>query len=121
MNFLKKEIKSFGYAFNGIGLLFRYCSHARIHALATVVAIGAGIYFKITAIEWTIIFLTIGSVIAAEGFNSAIEYLADKVSPEHDLLIKLAKDVAAGAVLIMAITAVIVAIFIFGEKIMEMV
>ncbi|MEN0002932.1 MAG: diacylglycerol kinase family protein [Bacteroidota bacterium] len=114
---VQKRIKSFGYAFRGIASLVRSELHARIHLTAMVVVILAGIYFGVSPMEWAILSLTIAAVLAAEGFNTAIEALTDLVSPDYHTLAGKAKDVAAGAVLLLAIGAIGVAISIFGPKI----
>ncbi len=113
----RKRVKSFKYAFNGIATLLKEEHNSRIHLFFAIMAVVAGFYFKISNTEWLVLILTIAIVFAMEFINSAIEALADKVSPEKDPLIKKAKDVAAGAVLITASASVIVGIFIFGERI----
>jgi len=114
--YFNKRVRAFGYAFRGIGRLFRDEAHAKIHALAAIVAVGAGFIFSISRWEWCVVILCIGMVIAAEGFNTAIEALADRVSPERHPMIEKCKDVAAGAVLILAIASVAVAAVIFIPK-----
>lgn len=116
MEWLKSRIRSFGYAFKGISILFKSTPNARIHALAVVVVVSAGVIWRLSISEWCAILLCIGSVLAAEAVNTAIESLADKISPEKDPLIGRAKDLAAGAVLILAITSVAVALIIFIPK-----
>jgi len=113
MNELKKRIKSFGYAFKGIASLLKKEHNAWIHCLAIVVVTSLGFYFHITHIEWCIVLLCFGMVLAAEGFNTAIERLVDLVSPERHPVAGDVKDVAAGAVLICAIAAAIIGCIIF--------
>lgn len=113
MNELKKRIKSFGYAFKGIASLLKKEHNAWIHCLAIVVVTALGFYFHITATEWCIVLLCFGMVLAAEGFNTAIERLVDLVSPERHPVAGDVKDVAAGAVLICAIAAAIIGCIIF--------
>ena len=113
MNELKKRIKSFGYAFKGIASLLKKEHNAWIHCLAIVVVTSLGFYFHITPTEWCIVLLCFGMVLAAEGFNTAIERLVDLVSPERDPVAGDVKDVAAGAVLICAIAAAIIGCIIF--------
>lgn len=110
---LKKRLRSFKYAFQGIFTLYRTQPNAQIHFLATVLVIGLGFYKGLNTSEWAIITICIGMVTAMEAMNTALEFLADKVSPEYDALIGKAKDIAAGAVLITAIAAAIVAGLIF--------
>lgn len=116
----RKRFISFKYAFNGLWLLLRDEHNSRIHLFFAILATFGGFWFKITQIEWLILLLTFALVFAAEFFNSAIEAIADKVSPEKDPLIKKAKDVAAGGVLITAIISMIIGILIFGERLFNL-
>lgn len=115
----KERGLSFKYAFKGIGALLRHEHNARLHATAMVLVIIAGFIFSITAIEWCVISICIGGVFMAEAFNSAIEAIADKVSPEHDPLIGKAKDLAAGAVLLFVGGAVAAGLIIFIPRILN--
>lgn len=83
-----------------------------------VVVVGALV--GLSALEWAAVVLCIGVVLAAEGINSAIEALCDRVSPDYDEAIKHAKDLAAGAVLIVAIMSVVVGLLIFVPKIITL-
>lgn len=113
MNELNKRIKSFGYAFKGIASLIKKEHNAWIHCLAIVVVTLAGFYFGITPTEWCIVVLCFGLVLAAEGFNTAIERLVDLVSPDYHSIAGDVKDVAAGAVLVCAIAVAIVGMIVF--------
>lgn len=113
MNELRKRIKSFGYAFKGIASLLKREHNAWIHCIAIVVVTLAGLHFGITRTEWCIVCLCFGMVLAAEGFNTAIERLVDLVSPDFHPVAGDVKDVAAGAVLICAIVAAIIGLIIF--------
>ena len=108
---LRKRIKSFGYAFAGLRVLFREEHNARIHAVAAVLAVGAGFVFGITPGEWTAV--VIAMVLAAEAVNSAIERTADFVKAERDDRKRDIKDLAAGAVLLCAIGAAVVGVIVF--------
>ena len=77
----------------------------------------AGALLGLSRMEWVAVVVVIGAVLAAEAVNSSIEALADLVSPEYNEAIKRTKDLAAGAVLIMAIAAAIVGLIIFIPKI----
>lgn len=116
---LKSRALSFKYAFKGIAALFTQ-PNACIHACVTVVVIAAGFLLKIAAWEWCAVALCIGGVLSAEAFNTAIEALCDKVSPDYDPLIGKAKDVAAGAVLLFVFGAVAVGLIIFFPKVLEL-
>lgn len=118
-DYLKKEVKSFSYAFRGIYILVKTQPHAKIHLFASFVVLLSGLFLHYTPLEWAILVMMIGLVIAAEGINSAIEFLADRVSTEFHELIKNAKDVAAGAVLILSITSLFIALIIILPKMIE--
>lgn len=113
MNELKKRIKSFAYAFQGIGSFLKKEHNAWIHCTAIVVVTVTGLHFGITSTEWCIVLLCFGMVLAAEAFNTAIERLVNLVSPDFHPIAGDVKDVAAGAVLICAIVAAIVGCIIF--------
>ncbi len=115
---LLKMLRSFRHAFAGLRFLMEE-NNARFHVFAAVIVLSAGFYFKLSAIEWTIIITQIGLVLAVETLNTAIEKLCDFVSPEYHQLIGKVKDLAAAAVLIMSIVAVIVGIIIFLPKVLE--
>lgn len=117
---LCKRLKSFSFAFNGLRILFKEEHNARIHFVATVVVIIAGIIFRITAFEWLVLVFVIGLVLALETTNSALENLADFVCPEKHDQIKKVKDLAAAGVLIAAATALIAGLLIFLPKIQTM-
>jgi diacylglycerol kinase len=117
---IKKYINSFGYAFAGIADLVRGQFHAKVHVAAMFLVVTCGFYFKINATEWCLVTLSIGAVIGSEAMNTAVEYIVDMVSPEYHVLAGKAKDVAAGAVLIVAIAAAFVAAIIFLPKIFQL-
>lgn len=110
---LKKRLKSFIYAFNGIKLLITREHNAWIHTFIAVCVVIAGFLFNISTTEWIAVTFAIGMVLAAEAINSSIEALADLVSPEYNEAIKKTKDLAAGAVLLLAIAAAIIGCIIF--------
>lgn len=116
---LKKRVASFRYAFTGLKDLFVSQPNARIHLLASIGVILAGIFFQISATEWVAISLCIVLVISLEATNTAIEYLTDLVSPGQHPLAGKTKDVAAAAVLLAAIGAVVVGSIIFLPKIIN--
>lgn len=117
----RKRINSFKYAFQGISDLFRSQPNAKIHSLVAIVVIGSGLYFSLSNTEWSIVLLTIFLVLAAEAFNTAIEYLTDLVSPEYHELAGKTKDAAAAGVLLTSMGAVLVGIVIFLPKIWELI
>lgn len=113
---LRKRLRSFRYAFNGIRLLVQHEHNAWIHCFAAVCAVTAGWLAGLSAAEWIAVTFAIGLVLAAEAVNSAIEALADVVSPEYNEGIKRAKDLAAGAVLLLAVAAAVTGLIIFIPK-----
>lgn len=110
---IKERLHSFSYAFEGLKLFFTREHNVRIHLAVTLVTIAMGFLVGLSAMEWVAIVLTIAVVLAAEAFNTAVEYLCNFVSPQKDQRIKAIKDVAAGAVLLCAIAAVVVGLIIF--------
>lgn len=110
---LRKRLRSFKFAFRGIKLLIRHEHNAWIHCFAALCVVAAGCFFRISRMEWVAVWLAIGGVLAAEAVNSSIEALADVVSPGYNEAIKRAKDLAAGAVLLLALAAAIVGLIIF--------
>ena len=115
----KKIINSFKYAIEGIISSFKTERNMKIHVLAMIVVIALGLFFKLNKVEWCFIIIAIASVISAELFNTAIETVVDMVSPERNPKAKLAKDIAAGAVLVVAIGAAIIGFIIFGPQIIN--
>lgn len=118
--FIRQRVKSFGHAFEGIALFFRSSTHARVHLLATAVVVSIGFWLHIAQHEWLMLLLAIAGVLVSEALNSAIEYTVDLVTEDFHPLAKKAKDVAAGAVLLMALFAVVVGIIIFLPKLLAL-
>ena len=112
------RIRSFVYALRGLAVMLRYEPNAWIHIVATGVAVAAGFVFGIGRAEWLAITLAIGLVWMAEAFNTALEAVCDALAPEPSPLIGFAKDVAAGAVLLAAVTALAVAAIVFGPRLL---
>jgi undecaprenol kinase/diacylglycerol kinase (ATP) len=81
--------------------------------LAAIIVTFLGFYFQIKRIEWIILVISIALVMAMEMVNTAIEAIVDLVSPNYHPLAKVAKDVAAGCVLVTAIASVIVGVLLF--------
>jgi undecaprenol kinase len=111
---------SFGFAFAGIWKAIETSRNLKIHLSATILVILAGLIFQVTATEWLILFLLIGLVISTEIMNSAIEETCNVYDEKLKLpygTTKVPRNMAAGAVLILAITAVIIGLAIFIPKI----
>lgn len=111
---MKQSImKSFFHAFEGIYNTFKSERNMKIHILIMTLVIICGFIFHITKTEWLICILLFAGVLSLEIINTAIEAIVDLVSPEFHPLAKVAKDAAAGAVLISAIAAAIIGLMIF--------
>jgi len=117
---IKKRIKSFIYAFSGLKILFKEEHNARIHFIATICVVVAGLLLNLLTYEWISVVFAIGFVITMEIINSAIENIADFVSPEKHEKIKRIKDLSAAGVLVSAITALIIGLIVFLPKFSEL-
>ena len=117
----KKIINSFKYAIEGLVSSFKTERNMKIHIMAMIIVIALGIFMKLNKIEWCIITIAIVIVISAELFNTAIETVVDMVSPQKNPQAKLVKDIAAAAVLVLAIGAAVIGIIIFGPKIVTII
>jgi diacylglycerol kinase len=106
-------IATFKHAFSGLGYVVRTQSNARIHILATTLVFITGLWLQIEKQAWLILILIIALVWMAECFNTALEQVVDLASPDIHPLARQAKDAAAAAVLVSAIAALIVGLFIF--------
>ena len=116
---MRRLFRSFGNGFRGIAATFRSEPNFRIHCVLSLAAVIFGFALHIPAIEWVAVVFAIGMVTAAEALNTGIEKLADRVEPEPDTTIGVAKDAAAAGVLITAIAAAIVGLIIFLPKLWE--
>ena len=110
--------QSFRCALTGLGYTVRTQRNARIHVSIAVLAVIAGLILDLPGSDWAIIGLTMGFVFVAEMFNTVMETVVDLATEEYHPLARQAKDVAAGAVLIAAITAVAVGILILAPPLL---
>jgi diacylglycerol kinase len=106
--------RSLSHAVDGLVYAFRTQRNVRWHVIGALGAIALGTWLQIDAVRWAILALTIGAVCAGETINTTVEALVDLMSPEWHERAKVAKDVSAGAVLLLAITAVAVGLLILG-------
>ncbi len=113
----KERLRSFHYAWEGFRFLLKDEHNFRIHFMAMLFAIAFGFYFRISSFEWIALILAISGVLVSESINTSIEKLSDLVSPDFHPLVKIAKDVAAFAVLLTVLVAIIVGGIIFLPKI----
>jgi diacylglycerol kinase len=110
---------SFKYSFSGLKYAYSKEQNMAIHLLVTILVIVAGVFFKISYVEWFFVIIIIGLVLATELINTAIEATIDLVSPKIHPLAKIAKDTASAAVFIFALVASIGGLLIFVPKIIE--
>ena len=115
-SFMNRRLKSFMYAFRGIGKAVATQPNMRIHLVVAAGVTAAGFLFGISAVEWVLCVLCFALVMGAELFNSAVESVVDLASPGYHKLAADAKDMAAGAVLVCAIFSVAIGLIIFLPK-----
>ena len=111
---LHSIVDSFGYAFAGLWYAIKTQRNMRIHLSIAAVVLVLGLYVDVGWIEWAVLALTVGFVLVAEMFNTVAEAALDAATPYYHPLVKVAKDVAAGAVLLTAVAAVIVGLLVLG-------
>jgi diacylglycerol kinase len=110
--------RSFSFAGQGVWHVVRTQRNMRVHLLAGAAAIVAGLIVRISAADWACIVLAIGLVLTAETLNTVVEALTDLYTGEYHPLAKIAKDAAAGAVLISSVAAVGVGVAVFLPRLL---
>lgn len=110
---VRTTVQSFKYASAGIKKALKSERNFRIQLGGAVVAIALSVLFGITAMQWVVVVLLIGLVLALELLNTALETLVDMITLEHDAMAERVKDVSAAAVLIFSIIACIIGAIIF--------
>lgn len=116
-NFITNRLKSIGYAFKGAYLLITTEASLKVQFFICIIVSIAGFYYNLSPVEWILQILTIGTIMALEGINTAIEEMADFVHPDQHKKIGLIKDLAAGAIFIIAIAAIIIGFIIYFPKV----
>jgi diacylglycerol kinase len=111
--------KSFQYAFDGWWFVLRTQHNAWIHALITVAGVVVGLWLGLPLRDWAVLILTFMAVWMAEFMNTAIEAVVDMTMPEVHPLAKVAKDVAAAAVLVGALGAVLIGLLLLGPPLWQ--
>jgi diacylglycerol kinase len=117
---MKRLFRSFGFAFKGIKYAFDTQPNFRIHLVAGAIAVALGFVLQISTAEWLWVILSIAAVLSAELLNTAIETLTDLVSPTYNIKAGHVKDVSAGAVVVVAVFALLAGIIIFLPKIISL-
>jgi len=113
-------LQSFVYAFDGVRYAVRTQRNARVHLVLAILAIGMGIWLSISPVEWALVFVAITGVFIAEMLNTVVEACVDLTTQEYQPLAKVAKDVAAGTVLLNAILSIIIGLFVFGPHLLSL-
>lgn len=118
-SYLGKRIRGGGYALKGVLILIKSEHSIQVQLIISILITVAGFYFDISKTEWMFQIISIGLVLSTEGLNTAIEGIADFVHPNFHSKIGYIKDVAAGAVLFAAFTAIVIAGFIYIPHIFQ--
>jgi diacylglycerol kinase len=113
-SFLLSRITAFGHAFRGWAYVLKTQHNAWIHSLVATLVIALGLWLGLPARDWAVLVLAIAMVFTAEFINTSIEAVVDLASPVHHPLAKVGKDVGAGAVLISALSAILIGLLILG-------
>ena len=106
--------RSVSHAWAGLVHTFRTQRNARWHVIGGLAAVALAGWLQLDALRWAVLILTIGAVCAGETINTTVEALVDLLSPEWRERARVAKDVSAGAVLLLAVTAIAVGLLILG-------
>lgn len=117
---VRKLLKSFTYAVEGINYALKSDQNLLVHLIIAALVIVASIIFDVTPFEMGLLGLTILLVIATEMINTAIEKMVDLITREHRMEAKVAKDVSSGMVLITAIGSIIIGVLVFAPHILRL-
>lgn len=112
--FFRSRLLAFKYAFHGWRYVIRTQRNAWIHAWMTMLVVLVGLWLRLPARDWAVLLVTITLVWTAEFINTALEAVVDLASPSRHPLAKVGKDVGAAAVLLAALTSVVVGLLILG-------
>jgi diacylglycerol kinase (ATP) len=116
---MSRLTRSFKFAFRGIYIYLTSGGNVNIHLMASAAVIGFGVWLDVTTKQWALLLLSTGMVHAAEAFNTALEEIVNFISPQQHPSAGKIKDLAAGAVLITAITAALIGLLIFTPLLLE--
>src|SRR6266851_5436148 len=112
-------VRSFSFAGQGVWHAVRRQRNMRVHLAAAAAAVVAGLVLRISAVDWACVLMAIGLVLTAEALNTVVEALADLCTDKYHPLAKIAKDTAAGAVLISSVAALGVGIAVFLPRLLS--
>lgn len=110
---MKKFIQSFSFAINGIRKALAGQRNMRIHVGIALLVMAAGVYVDLSALDWCFVTFAMGLVVSTELMNTAVESLVDMIEPRQHPLAGKIKDIAAGAVLVVAVAAAAIGCFVF--------
>lgn len=117
---LRRLLRSFTYAWNGLMFVIKNEQNMRIHLSAAFLVILLAIFLDISRSQFILLFIVIGIVLSLEMMNTAIEKTIDLITADYHPLAKVAKDVAAGAVFLFSLIAVIIGFFIFLPPLLKL-
>ena len=112
-------IKAFNAAIEGILYTFKFERNMKIHYFVAVIVFITSLFFDLSKVEMLLLIFAISLVVISEMFNTAIEKTIDMITDEYNVLAKIAKDVAAGGVLIATLNSVVVGYILFYDKLTE--
>ena len=115
----RRLVESFNYAIEGLMSALQNEKHMKFHTLSAILIVILAILTNASKVEILLVSISVAFVIITELINTAVEALVDLISPERHPLAKLAKDVAAGAVLVAAINAICVGYLLFYDKLLD--
>lgn len=113
-----RHVKSFKYAFEGIFHALLNEPNFRLQLIIVAVSTFLGFHYNISNVEWAILIVVMGTLLSAEMLNTVVEEFMDHLIKEESVGVKIIKDLAAGFVLVTAITALLIVILIFGNRIL---
>lgn len=121
MSRLRKHTISFKHAFDGVVYTLKTQPNFQVHVIFAIIAVSLGFIFRISGSEWAVILFVIGLVLVAEMVNTSIESVVDLLTDKYHISAKIAKDVAAGMVLVTATVAIITGILIFAPYLLKII
>lgn len=118
-DFLTSRGHSFRHAFHGMSYVLRTQRNAWIHALVSILVLMMALWLRLPFQDWAVLLVTIATVWTAEFINTALEAVVDLASPQQHPLAKVGKDVGAAAVLIAAVTSILIGVLILGPPLWQ--
>lgn len=112
---MKKQLLSFKFAFRGLWSTIKKESHMRFHMTAAFYVVLFSLFYNFSAVQWAILVILMGLVMALEVLNTCVEELCDLYTDRYEPLVRLIKDGAAGAVLVMSAAAAVIAVIFFWD------